>query len=489
MEPEELLDEMQKQFSACKKSMEDEIDAMKKSLQEKEKELAEVRAETAVVQTENEERQILLDRANDMVATVPELKKKIEELEKCEEVWKAKLGETNKQLVDLRIQQLQLVAAKEEKAAAKFNLEKKQAKLEMEHRAASLRETHNENLARLVQLGEEERQEIEEKHMRLLEEREKMMVEHLKEEEMLQVQIAAAKQASGQSLVESWRLYYEQELKVKADELAALKQEEHDSTKKEDMTGDEGYTQEALGKPPTRQDDEEEGSADSPASTEAFVPQLNDAGSEVGSKEGLMSKEIEDIDECDVDDLLGGLSEDEDMSLIAKKPERSSLSMPLLSDRLQSMITTNDQPSSSLERTTSCRRKKLIRGDEESGDSQVKVEPATDATGLKEVGEGLQSRKTVDEVQKTSAEEEYTSVTEESQLRRSSRKRSMSRRRKEASDDSREENTPMEQKQRLEAGVGAKKTKMGNLRKCDLGGACVACNTPECGKCKFCLDK
>ena len=59
MEPEELL----KQFSASNKSMEDAIVTMKKSLQEKEKELAEVRAQKAVVQTKNEEMQRLLDRA------------------------------------------------------------------------------------------------------------------------------------------------------------------------------------------------------------------------------------------------------------------------------------------------------------------------------------------------------------------------------------------------------------------------------------------
>ena len=147
------------------------------------------------------------------------------------------------------------------------------------------------------------------------------------------------------------------------------------------------------------------------------------------------------------------------------------------------MITTNDQLSSLLERPTSYQREKLIRGDEESGGSEVEEEPAADATGLKEAGEGLQSRKTVDQIQKTSAKEEDTLVTEEPQLRRGSRKRSLSRRCREASDDSREENTPLRQ------GLVPKKTKMGNLRKCDLGVACVACNAPECGKCKFCLDK
>jgi len=256
---------------------------------------------------------------------------------------------------------------------------------------------------------------------------------------MLQVQIAAAKQARGQSEV---GLYYEQDLKEKADELAALKQEENNSNMKEEMISNEGYNREALGKLLTRQDDEEEDFlADSSASTEAFVSQPNDAESEVGSKGGLTSKEREDIYESDIEDLLGGMSEDEDMSFIAKKPERSRVSRPLLSDRL---ITTNDQPSSSLERPTSCQREKLIRGDEESGGSEVEEEPAADATGLKEAGEGLQRRKTVDKVQKTSAKEEDTSVTKEPKLRRRSRKRSRSRRSKEAPDDSREENTPMD---------------------------------------------
>ena len=86
--------------------------------------------------------------------------------------------------------------------------------------------------------------------------------------------------------------------------------------------------------------------------------------------------------------------------------------------------------------------------------SQVDVEAATDATGLKEEGEGLQSQKTV-EVQHTS---EDTSVNEEPQLRRSSRKRSKTRRWSETSDDddSKEENAPLRQKQRFETRVGGK---------------------------------
>ena len=179
-----------------------------------------------------------------------------------------------------------------------------------------------------------------------------------------------------------------------------------------------------------------------------------------------------------VDDLLGGMSEDED-----EKPEWPSLGSSLLSDRLQSMISTNDQPSSLLERSTSSKRRKLDRADEKSEGSQVDVEVATDTTGLKEEGEDLQSQETA-EVQQTS---EDTSMNEEPQLRRSSRKRSKTRRWSETSDDddSKEEG----QEQRYETRVGGKKPRIGHLRKCVLGDDCLACNAPECGKCKSCLDK
>ena len=96
-----------------------------------------------------------------------------------------------------------------------------------------------------------------------------------------------------------------------------------------------------------------------------------------------------------VDDLLGGMSEDEDISSIAEKPERPSLGSSLLSDRLQLLISTNDQPSSLLERSTSCKRRKLDTADEKSEGSQVDVEAATDATGLKEEGEDLQCKKSL----------------------------------------------------------------------------------------------
>ena len=247
------------------------------------------------------------------------------------------------------------------------------------------------------------------------------------------------------------------------------------------------------------------------ASTEAF--ELNDAESEVGLEEERVnsyesaSKGKEErspsyfvsrttkLNNADgsydssgnVDDLLGGMSEDEDISSIAEKPERPSLGCSLLSDRLQVLISTNDQPSSLLERSTSCKRRKLDTADEKSEGSQVDVEAATDATGLKEEGEDLQSEETA-EAQQTS---EYTSVNEEPQLRRSSRKRSKTRRWSGTSDDddSKEENAPLGLKQRFETRVGDEKPRIVHLRKCNLGDDCHACNAPECGQCKFCLDK
>ena len=106
---------MLKQCSASCKSIEDEIAMVTKSLQKKEEELSEVQAQTEVVRTENKEMQVLLDEAQNLVATVPELKKEIAKLEKREEVCKAKLAEWNEQLVDMRIRNIQWKIAQEER--------------------------------------------------------------------------------------------------------------------------------------------------------------------------------------------------------------------------------------------------------------------------------------------------------------------------------------------------------------------------------------
>ena len=60
---------------------------------------------------------------------------------------------------------------------------------------------------------------------------------------------------------------------------------------------------------------------------------------------------------------------------------------------------------------------------------------------------------------------------------------------KENSDDSNEEITPAWHKQTFEVKAAAKKARKSSLSRCDLGDSCVACNSPECGKCKHCLDR
>ena len=129
---------------------------------------------------------MLLDEAQNLVATVPELKKEIAKLEKREEVCKAKLAESNEQLVDMRIKNIQWKIAQEDRIAANQSLEKQEERKRMELLKASLEKTHEEDMARLIQVGKKEMQEVEEQKMRLLEERKKMLVEQREEEEMLQ---------------------------------------------------------------------------------------------------------------------------------------------------------------------------------------------------------------------------------------------------------------------------------------------------------------
>ena len=56
----------------------------------------------------------------------------------------------------------------------------------------------------------------------------------------------------------------------------------------------------------------------------------------------------------------------------------------------------------------------------------------------------------------------------------------------ENSDNSKEEITPAWHKQKKAWSMPWKRSLP---RRCDLGDSCFACNGPECGKCKFCLDK
>ena len=332
MEPEELLNKMLKQCSASCKSVEDEIAMVTRSLQKKEEELSEVQAQTDVVRTENKKIQMLLDEAQNLVATVPELKEEIAKLKKREEACKAELAEKNKKLLDMRIKNFEWKAAEEERIAAKQSLEKQEERKRMELCKALLEKIHEENMARLIQAGEKERQEIEEQKMRLLVEGEKMLVE--------QIDAAKQKTHSGPSEMDGWRQNYEEELREKVSEvseLAALKQEENNneggeevikeennkdeeeevisiSDSQENEICDEGDNRNALEKPNMRLDkEEEEFLADSSNSTQALDPELNDVDCEVVrqevdpvqvndlqfAKKDVKSKEMEEQNVCE----------------------------------------------------------------------------------------------------------------------------------------------------------------------------------------------
>jgi len=194
-------------LSACYKSTTDQIDALKRTLLEKEKELEEVLANTAFQRKENQERQKLVDIIDSLVAAIPDYKKKIGELEKCEEEGKARLKEKTEELVEMKRKHRQHMAGLEEKMAEEYNEEKKQERIRMELLAESLRNSHEEEMARLAKVAEKERQELEEQNRRLLEEREKMRVEQMEEEEMLRVQIAVAKKSNSQSRPSSVDIY------------------------------------------------------------------------------------------------------------------------------------------------------------------------------------------------------------------------------------------------------------------------------------------
>jgi len=223
-------------LSACHNSTNDQINSLKKALEEKEKELAEVHANTAVQRKENQERQKLVDVIESLVAVIPDYKKKIGELEECDEVGEARLKETTEELVEMKRKHRQHMAGLEDKMAKEYTEEKEQERMRMELLAESLRSSHEEELARLTKVAEKERQELEEHNKRLLEEREKMRVEQMEEEEMLRVQIAVAKKSASQKRpsnvdiykrrVDSVKQHYEDQLKEMTAELAALKQEE-----------------------------------------------------------------------------------------------------------------------------------------------------------------------------------------------------------------------------------------------------------------------
>ena len=166
-------------LSACHKSTTDQIDSLKKTLEEKEKELAEVHTKTAVQRKENQERQKLVDIVEDIVAAIPDYKRKISELVECEEVVKATLKEKTEELMEMKQMHRQHMAGLEEKMTVEYSEEKEQERVRMEALAESLRTSHEEEMIRLAKVAEKETMELEEKNKSLLEEREKMRVEQV----------------------------------------------------------------------------------------------------------------------------------------------------------------------------------------------------------------------------------------------------------------------------------------------------------------------
>ena len=166
-------------LSASYKFTTDQIDVLKKTLEEKEKELVEVHDDIASQRRENQERQKLVNIIDSLVTAIPDYKKKIGELEEFEGEGKARLKEKTDELVEMKHKHRQQMAGLEEKMAKEYTEEKEQERIRMEFLAESLRNSHEEEMARLAKVAEKERQELEEQNRRLLEEREKMRVEQV----------------------------------------------------------------------------------------------------------------------------------------------------------------------------------------------------------------------------------------------------------------------------------------------------------------------
>jgi len=224
-------------LSNCYKSNTEQIGALKKILQEKESELATVRTQINDHRKENQERQKLVDIVEDIVAAIPDYKRKISELVECEEVVKATLNEKTEELMKMKQMHRQHMAGLEEKMTVEYSEEKEQERVRMEALAESLRTSHEEEMKRLAKMAEKEMMELEEKNKSLLEEREKMRVEQEEEEEMLRVQIAVAEKSVNQRRpsnvdiymrkLEDVKQHYEEHLQELREELDNLKREEN----------------------------------------------------------------------------------------------------------------------------------------------------------------------------------------------------------------------------------------------------------------------
>ena len=101
-------------LSNCYKSNTEQIGALKKTLQEKESELAAVHARINYHRKENQERQKLVDIVEDIVAAIPDYKRKISELVECEEVVKTTSKEKTEELMKMKQMHRQHMAGLEE---------------------------------------------------------------------------------------------------------------------------------------------------------------------------------------------------------------------------------------------------------------------------------------------------------------------------------------------------------------------------------------
>ena len=109
-----------------------------------------------------------------------------------EKAGKIRLGKVSEKLNDLQIKQMQRKAFQNEQIAAILSSIRKQERMYIVHGTQDT--VGEENMDTLVQGGEKERQELENKKVQLLEERSRMNEAHLKEEETLWLQISNAEE-------------------------------------------------------------------------------------------------------------------------------------------------------------------------------------------------------------------------------------------------------------------------------------------------------
>ena len=119
-------------LSASYKFTTDQIDVLKKTLEEKEKELVEVHDDIASQRRENQERQKLVNIIDSLVAAIPDYKKKIGELEEFEGEGKARLKAKIAELVEMKHKHRQQMAGLEENMAKEYAEEKEQERIRMD---------------------------------------------------------------------------------------------------------------------------------------------------------------------------------------------------------------------------------------------------------------------------------------------------------------------------------------------------------------------